>query len=80
MGIIDHRRAQKTARIALSAVRFDDAMYLQAGGLLINRVKVSKFGVTLGECTIIFFKDAAQLGQAFWSQGVASPTLRAAAE
>ena len=64
----------------LVTVRFDDAMYLQAGGLLINRVKVSKFGVTLGECTIIFFKDAAQLGQAFWSQGAASPTLRAAAE
>ena len=61
-------------------MHFDDAMYLQAGGLLINRVKVSKFGFTLGECTIVFFKDAAQLGQAFWNQSAPSAALRAAAE
>ena len=61
-------------------VQFDDAMYLQAGGLLINRVKVSKFGLTLGECTIVFFKNAAQLGQAFWSQSAPRAALRAAAE
>ena len=64
----------------LVTMRFDDAMYLQAGGLLINRVKVSKFGLLVGECTIVFFKDAAQLGQAFWNQGAPSAALKAAAE
>ncbi len=61
-------------------VQFDDAMYLQAGGLLINRVKLTKFGLLLGECTIVFFKDAAQLGQAFWNQSAPSAALKAAAE
>ncbi len=61
-------------------VHFDDAMYLQAGGLLINRVKLTKFGLLLGECTIVFFKDAAQLGQAFWSQSPPQAALKAAAE
>ena len=64
----------------LVTMRFDDAMYLQAGGLLINRVKVSKFGLLLGECTIVFFKDAEQLGQAFWTQNASGAALKAAAE
>lgn len=38
-------------------VRFDDWMYLQPGGVLINRATVSKFGVTLGVVTIFFNKD-----------------------
>jgi hypothetical protein len=37
-------------------VSFDDWMYLQADGVLLNRAKMSKFGFTLGEVTIAFQK------------------------
>lgn len=37
-------------------VSFDDWMFLQEGGVLINRAKVTKFGVTLGEVTLFFRK------------------------
>ena len=37
-------------------VQFDDWMYLQADGVLLNRAKMSKFGFTLGEVTIAFQK------------------------
>ena len=37
-------------------VSFDDWMYLQADGVLLNRAKMSKFGFTLGEVTISFQK------------------------
>jgi hypothetical protein len=36
------------------AVTFDDRMWLQPDGVLINRAKVKKFGVTWGEATIVF--------------------------
>ncbi len=61
-------------------VRFDDTMYLQAGGLVINRVRMSKFGVTLGTATIIFFRDPAELAEVFGSEIVAPEALLAAAE
>lgn len=61
-------------------VDFDDAMYLQAGNLVINRVKVSKFGIRFGEATIVFFKDAADLKRAYDNLGVTQDTFRAAAE
>ena len=61
-------------------VRFDDTMYLQAGGLVINRVRMSKFGVTLGTATIIFFRDTAELAEVFGSETVAPEALMAAAE
>lgn len=37
-------------------VRFDDWMFLQPGGVLINRAKVSKWGIKLGEVTLSFSK------------------------
>ena len=37
-------------------VHFDDWMYLQPDGVLLNRAKMSKFGFTLGEVTIAFQK------------------------
>ena len=38
-------------------VDFDDRMFLQSDGKLINRARVTKFGVLLGEATIVFAKD-----------------------
>jgi len=35
-------------------VQFDDWMFLQEDGVLINRAKMSKFGVFLGEVTLVF--------------------------
>lgn len=40
-------------------VRFDDWMFLQGDGVLINRATVSKLGVRLGEATIFFKRDEA---------------------
>jgi Protein of unknown function (DUF3833) len=38
-------------------VTFDDWMFLQDDGVMINRAEVSKFGIQLGEVTIAFRKD-----------------------
>ncbi|GAB5471223.1 MAG: hypothetical protein Kilf2KO_42530 [Rhodospirillales bacterium] len=35
-------------------VAFDDWMFLQSDGVLINRARLSKFGVTLAEVTLVF--------------------------
>jgi hypothetical protein len=47
-------------RLAIGAKRltvaFDDRMFLQADGTLINRARVTKFGLLLGEATIVFAK------------------------
>jgi len=40
-------------------VHFDDWMFLQDNGVMINRAEVSKFGFELGEVTIAFSKDPA---------------------
>lgn len=40
-------------------VRFDDWMFLQPGGVLINKADVSKFGISLGTVTLFFAKDPA---------------------
>ena len=37
-------------------VKFDDWMFLQTDGVLINRARVSKWGFTVGEVTIFFVK------------------------
>ncbi len=37
-------------------VRFDDWMFLQADGVLVNRARVSKFGLEIGEVTLFFQK------------------------
>lgn len=42
-------------------VNFDDWMFLQQDGVLINRATMSKFGFTLGEVTL-FFTKAAEAG------------------
>jgi hypothetical protein len=39
-------------------VTFDDRMWLQPDGVLINRAKIKKFGITWGEVLIAFSKDA----------------------
>ncbi len=39
-------------------VRFDDWMWLQPGGVLINRATVSKWGITLGTVTLFFTRQA----------------------
>ncbi len=38
-------------------VNFDDWMFLQPDGVLINRATMSKFGFTLGEVTLFFTKE-----------------------
>ncbi len=38
-------------------VNFDDWMWLQPGGVLINRATVSKWGITLGTVTLFFSKQ-----------------------
>jgi hypothetical protein len=40
-------------------VNFDDWMFLQPGNVLINRARVAKWGVTVGEVTLFFSKPAA---------------------
>lgn len=37
-------------------VKFDDWMFLQPDGVLINRATMSKFGIRLGEVTLVFKK------------------------
>ena len=39
-------------------VQFDDWMFLQPDGVLINRADMSKFGFRLGEIVLFFRKDA----------------------
>jgi hypothetical protein len=41
-------------------VSFDDWMFLQPGGAMINRATVSKWGIEVGEVTLFFMKPAAQ--------------------
>ena len=40
-------------------VHFDDWMFLQPTGMLINRARVSKFGIEIGSITLAFVKSAA---------------------
>lgn len=45
-------------------VHFDDWMFLQPDGVLINRARVSKWGIEIGEVTLSFKKpDAAETAQ-----------------
>nr|WP_260178464.1 DUF3833 domain-containing protein [Roseospira marina] len=44
-------------------VRFDDWMWLQPGGVLINRATVSKWGFTLGTVTLFFSKTPPNEGR-----------------
>jgi hypothetical protein len=38
-------------------VHFDDWMFLQPGGVMINRARMSKWGINIGEVTIFFMKS-----------------------
>jgi hypothetical protein len=38
-------------------VRFNDWLWLQESGVLINRARVTKFGVEIGQVSIFFLKD-----------------------
>jgi len=41
-------------------VAFDDWMFLQSDGVLVNRAKVTKFGIELGTVTIFFKRNGEQ--------------------
>ena len=42
-------------------VHFNDWMFLQSSGALVNRARVSKFGIAIGEVTLFFQKAAPRL-------------------
>jgi len=42
-------------------VRLDDWLWLQESGVLINRARVTKFGVEIGQLTIFFLKEGHQV-------------------
>jgi hypothetical protein len=46
----------KISETSTLAVSFDDWMFLQPGGVMINRARMSKFGIELGQVTISFMK------------------------
>lgn len=46
----------KIGKNSTLAVAFDDWMFLQPGGVLMNRARMSKFGIELGQITISFMK------------------------
>ena len=61
-------------------VHFNDWMFLQPSGVLLNRARVTKFGFDIGEVTLAFMKPDAQsaaAGQAFNDRK--GPTLFASA-
>ena len=43
-------------------VHFDDWMFLQSGGVMINRARLSKWGFDIGEVTLFFMKPAGAAG------------------
>lgn len=45
------------------AVNFDDWMFLQKDGVLLNRAHMSKWGIELGSVTLLFQKPQHQLSQ-----------------
>ena len=47
----------KIGKKSTLAVTFDDWMFLQPGGVLMNRARMSKFGIELGQITISFLKS-----------------------
>ncbi len=53
-------------------VRFDDWMFLQRDDVLVNRARVSKFGIEIGEVTIFFRKPDARNSVALEGSGIAA--------
>ncbi len=52
---IDLKVGERTLR-----VHFNDWLYLQDGGVLLNRARVTKWGIEIGTVTLVFVKPAAQ--------------------
>jgi hypothetical protein len=63
-------------------VHFNDWMFLQPSGVLLNRARVSKFGITIGEVTLAFMKaDKMEAARESANENTAlsaSPAARAA--
>lgn len=53
-------------------VRFDDWMFLQRDDVLVNRARVSKFGIEIGEVTIFFRKPDARNSVMFEGSTIAA--------
>ena len=53
-------------------VAFDDWLFLQSDGVLINRAEVTKFGFKLGDVILVFRKEADEGRQAAYLTGVAA--------
>ena len=53
-------------------VAFDDWLFLQSDGVVINRAEVTKFGFKLGEVTLVFRKTADAPEQAMRFTGIAA--------
>lgn len=53
-------------------VAFDDWLFLQSDGMLINRAEVTKFGLKLGEVTLVFRKEGEERSQAAQFMGIAA--------
>ena len=49
-------------------VKLDDWMFLQSGGVLLNRARMSKFGIELGQITISFKKIEDEAARATQSE------------
>jgi hypothetical protein len=58
-------------------VHFNDWMFLQPDRVLINRARVSKFGIEIGEVTLFFMKDAQAAGLS--GADATAPTVAGAA-
>ena len=53
-------------------VAFDDWLFLQSDGMVINRAEVTKFGLKLGEVTLVFRKEAEETKQAAYFTAIAA--------
>ena len=53
--VIDLKTGEDTLR-----VRFDDWMFLQPDGVLLNRARVTKWGIEVGQVTLVFKRTGAQ--------------------
>ena len=56
IGLDEVKRIRDEMAEVMAEVEFDDWMFLQADGVMINRAVISKFGIDLGEVTIAFSK------------------------
>ena len=54
-------------------VRFNDWMFLQPNGVLINRARVKRWGFDIGEVTLTFMKPSASNARATTSETVSAP-------